>query len=193
MPFNIIIIQGHPDPSGTHFCHALAAAYREGALLAGHQVEVIDVARLDFPLLRTKADWDHGETPESLLHAQQLLLRSDLLVLFFPLWLGDMPALLKGFLEQILRPGTTLMLPGSHTHRPLAGKRARVVVTMGMPALFYRWYYGAHSIKNLKRNILAFVGVHPVADTLIGMVDTLSEPKQASWLQRMRDMGATAS
>ena len=27
------------------------------------------------------------------------------LVFLFPLWLGDMPAVLKGFLEQLMRPG----------------------------------------------------------------------------------------
>ena len=27
------------------------------------------------------------------------------LVIVFPLWLGDMPAVLKGFFEQVLRPG----------------------------------------------------------------------------------------
>jgi putative NADPH-quinone reductase len=69
------------------------------------------------------------------------------------IWLGDMPAVLKGFSEQVLRPG--FAISGSRAgHLPkelLAGRSARIVVTMGMPALFYR----AHSVKSLKRNILA--------------------------------------
>ena len=40
------------------------------------------------------------------------------LVLFFPLWLGDMPALLKGFLEQVARPGFAFMPQGDN---PFAG------------------------------------------------------------------------
>ena len=36
MPKRIVIIQGHPDSEGAHFCHALADAYGEAALAAGH-------------------------------------------------------------------------------------------------------------------------------------------------------------
>ena len=49
---NTALIQGHPDPRGGHFCHALAGAYADAARQAGHEVRVIDVARLDFALLR---------------------------------------------------------------------------------------------------------------------------------------------
>lgn len=44
----------------------------------------------------------------------------------------------------------------------LKSKSARLIVTMGMPALFYRWLYFNHGLRALKRNILAFVGIRPV-------------------------------
>lgn len=75
-----------------------------------------------------------------------------------------MPALLKAFLEQVLRPdfefgkGAQTRLPA----RLLKGKSARVVVTLGMPALVYRWYFGAHSLKSLQRNVLGLCGIRPV-------------------------------
>ena len=53
MPAHIVIIQGHPDPSEEHFCHALAESYEAGAKQAGHEVRQISVARLDFPLPET--------------------------------------------------------------------------------------------------------------------------------------------
>lgn len=59
----IIIIQGHPDDSQQHFCHALAAAYEKGARAAGHEVRSISVAELDFPLLRTFDDYYHQAAP----------------------------------------------------------------------------------------------------------------------------------
>lgn len=31
MSERILVIQGHPDPAGGHFCHALAQAYLEAA------------------------------------------------------------------------------------------------------------------------------------------------------------------
>ena len=44
---------------------------------------------------------------------------------------------------------------------------------MGMPALVYRWYFRAHSVKSLERNILGMVGIAPVSETLIGTVGTM--------------------
>lgn len=53
---NIVIVQGHPDPQGNHFDHALADAYTLGAREAGHDLQPISVAQLDFPLLRSRED-----------------------------------------------------------------------------------------------------------------------------------------
>ena len=50
----------------------------------------------------------------------------------------------------------------------LTEKTARIVVTMGMPALFYRWYYRAHSLEVLERNVLRFSGIGPISVNLVG-------------------------
>src|SRR6266436_7293769 len=50
------IIQDHPDPSGNRLCHGLADDYAEGAAVAGDELTRIEVARLDFPILRTQED-----------------------------------------------------------------------------------------------------------------------------------------
>jgi putative NADPH-quinone reductase len=189
---HIVIIQGHPDASAPHFCHALADAYAQGAEEAGHSVERVDVARLDFPLLRSQQDWEHGIVPEPLLPAQRAIGRAQHIVVFFPLWLGDMPALLKGFLEQIARPGFAFAGEGNNpfAHKALAGRSARIVVTMGMPAALYRFYFQAHSVRSLERNILGFVGVAPVRHTLIGMAGALAQADTVKWLDRMQRLGA---
>ena len=60
-------------------------------------------------------------------------------VFLFPLWHGTMPALLKGFLEHIFRPGFAMEYQkNGFPKRLLAGRSARIVVTMGMPVLLYR-------------------------------------------------------
>jgi len=190
----ILLILGHPDGSQPHLCHALAQAYEQGARQAGHEVRRVDLAYLDFPLLRSKAQWEQGEVPAALLPAQQDILWASHVVLFFPLWLGDMPALLKAFLEQVARPGFAVGREGDNplTAKLLKGRSARVVVTMGMPALVYRWYFRAHSLKSLERNILGFVGFAPVRETLVGSVDSLGDAGAAKWLARMRKAGARA-
>jgi putative NADPH-quinone reductase len=190
---HILIVQGHPDPAGGHLGHALADAYAEGAALAGHAVRRIDVARLDFPLLRTQRDFEHGAVPPVLAPAQQDLLWARHVALFFPLWMGDMPALLKGFIEQVVRPGLNgePAAPGGLPPKGLKGRSARVVVTMGMPAVVYRHFYRAHSLKSLERNILGMVGIAPVHTTLIGLVDRLGDEGVARWQGRMRTLGQT--
>ena len=170
----IALIQGHPDPGGGRFCHALAFAYAEGAREAGHEVRAIDVAKLEFPLLRTSKDWQEGTASAAIAGAQQTIAWAQHLVIVFPLWLGEMAALLKAFFEQVLRPGFAIDKAGQGGmwKKLLTGKSARIVVTMGMPAFFYRLYFRAHSIKNLERNILSFCGIRPVHTTLIGTIES---------------------
>lgn len=63
---------------------------------------------------------------------------------------------------------------------------------MGMPTLIYRWYFRAHGLKNLERNILKFVGFRPVRDTLIGGVGTSSKSTIERWLARIKELGRQA-
>jgi putative NADPH-quinone reductase len=195
MPKHVLIIQGHPDSGRPHFCHALADAYALGAAEAGHEVQRIAVAALDFPLLRAKEEWDSGPAPAAIQPCEQALREADHIVIVYPLWLGGMPALLKGFLEQAFRPSFAAgKAPGLSTWRSLLkGKSARIVVTMGMPALVYRWYFGAHSLKSLERNILGFVGIRPIRETLIGMIESGGTAKHQKCLTRLRKLGRVAA
>jgi putative NADPH-quinone reductase len=193
MPRNILILNGHPDPATTGLCHALASAYEEGALAAGHAVRRLDVAKLDFGLLRSQVAFEKDAPPPAIAAAQDSIRWANHLVVIFPLWLGDMPAVLKGFFEQTLRPGFAFAygkrgFPIQH----LTGRSARVIVTMGMPALVYRWYFRAHGLKNLKRNVLKFVGFAPVRDTLIGGVGSRSRESIARVLGDIKQMGRRA-
>jgi putative NADPH-quinone reductase len=189
----IVIIQGHPDRQAAHFGHALADMYAQGAEEAGHEVRHIHVAALDFPLLRSKDDWDTLPCPASLQPSQQTIQWADHLVILFPLWLGSMPAMLKAFLEQVFRPDFAISRaePGKSHTKLLHGKSARIVVTMGMPALVYRLFYRAHSLKSLERNILSFCGIAPVRTSVIGMVEGSASGRE-SWLAEMRRLGAAA-
>lgn len=110
----------------------------------------MDIAQLDFPLLRSQADWTSGALTPGLQAAQAAIGWADHLVLLFALWLGD------------------------------------------MPALVYRAYFRAHSVKSLERNILGFVGVAPVHTTLIGGVEQLGEAGVAQRQRRLRRLGAEA-
>jgi putative NADPH-quinone reductase len=194
MSSQLLLIQGHPDPAGGHLCHALAQAYADGAREAGHEVRTLDVAQLDFPLLRSQHAWTHEPLPPALLPAQEAIRWADHIVFFFPLWLGGMPALLKGFLEQVAREGFAFAkdVKSPMGVKLLKGRSARLVVTMGMPAVMYRYYFRAHSIKALERNILGFVGIGPIDETLIGLVEGMDDKARAKWFDKLREFGRKA-
>ncbi|QPQ54968.1 NAD(P)H-dependent oxidoreductase [Allosphingosinicella flava] len=168
---HILLIDAHPDKKEGHLVHALADAYEEGAS-EDNDVRRINVSDLRFPILHSPEDWLHRKPPVAIREAQQDILWADHLAFFYPLWLGDMPALLKGFLEQVARPGFAIDMSKGFPRKLLTGRSARIVVTMGMPALFYRLVYRAHSLKSLKRNILNFAGITPVRATVVGGVDS---------------------
>lgn len=196
MSRRILVLQGHPDAGRPHLLHALADAYAEGATGAGHAVRRVDLGRLDVPLLRSADDWNHGTVPPSLAGAQADIAWCEHLVLLFPLWMGDMPAVVKAFVEQVARPG--FAFEGATPTNPfgrkrLGGRSARVVVTMGMPALVYRWYYRAHSVKSLERNVLGFVGFAPVRETLIGGVGDADAAQVGAWCATLRRLGRRAA
>lgn len=57
---------------------------------------------------------------------------------------------------------------------------------MGMPALAYRFMFGAHGVRSFEKSILGMSGVKPVRETLIGGVGALDAAKAAALLARMR-------
>ena len=195
MKSNILILDGHPDPSAQRLVHALADAYRQGAEDAKHEVRVVRLADLTFPLLRSQADYEKEEPVEAVRQVQHLMDWASHVVIFYPLWLGSMPALLKALLEQMLRPGfafSTRKL-GRWPVKYLSGKSARIVVTMGMPALIYRWYFRAHSLRSLQRNVLRFVGFRRVRSTIIGSAGSMSRSQRENWLRNVRELGHAAA
>lgn len=185
----VLVIDAHPDPGPGHFVHALAREYAAAAEAGEHEVVVIEVAKLDFPLIRKPSDWLTGEAPRVIVRAQNDIEWADHLVILYPLWLGDVPALLKAFLEQVMRPDFAFEYRTSGLPlKLLQGRSARVIVTMGMPALFYRLVYSANSLRSLERNILKLVGFKPVEHTIVGNVQDPKRREQA--LAEMRELGA---
>jgi putative NADPH-quinone reductase len=194
MAKRVLIIDGHPDACAEHYLHALSTAYRDGAIAGGHTVRSIIVSELEFPLLRSQKEFESDCVEPSIRACQETFLWAEHVVILFPLWLGSMPALLKGFFEQLLRPGFAFAV--NSYSRPqsklLSGKSARVIVTAGMPALFYKWYFRAHGLKALQRNALRACGMRPVRSSVIGPVETMSQAGRGNWLARVQQLGRWA-
>jgi NAD(P)H dehydrogenase (quinone) len=188
----IAIVVGNPQRSS--YSEALGKAYQRGAESGGHEAELFALAHMNFDAILREGY--HREQPlePDLVAARQALGACDHLVFVFPLWCGDMPAIMKGFIERVLQ-GDLRAIQKSGGKAPwkiFKGKSARIIMTMGMPGWFYRWYYGAHALKLLRRNVLHFIGVSPVRSTIYGMVEVVGDETRQQWLREVEALGHQA-
>lgn len=189
MAQKILMIDGHPDPARAHFCHALADAYVDGAMSAGKETRLITVAELPLEVVRTAAEFAAAPTSAQIVSAQADITWADHLVLVFPLWLGGAPALLRAFLEQVARGGFFAATEGTGIRSKFKGKSARLIVTMGMPAIVYRLFFQAHGVLNIVSGVLGFAGFGPVRITMYGAIESVTARQQRARLAEARALG----
>lgn len=190
MSRRILLINGHPDPRPERFCAALADSYAAGAADGGHQLRRIEVGAQNYPLIRTAEEFEGTAEPPDIIVAQEQIRWAEHLIFIYPLWLGEQPAVLKGFIEQVFRYGFAISKAddGRFPERLLSGRTAHLVVTMGMPGPVFRWWFGAHSVRALELSVLRLSGITPTRRTLVGMVEG-SRDRRAKYLRRLHDDG----
>lgn len=182
---NILVIQGHPDPSKDRLCHAIANAYQDAGRTAGHDVEMIVLSEHTVPFLRSKAEWESPRPPDFAIEGQAAIRKADHIVLVYPLWMGGMPAMLKAWIEQIFRRAFVFQ-DNLDTWKPsLIGKSARVMITTGKPG----HKEATQELDNTAQNILEFCGIHPVRWSVFGHAEDPSGAAQAAALDKARDLG----
>lgn len=183
----IVVIVGHARAST--FCEALGESYARGAKAGGHTVKLFVTSRMKFdPILHEGFERVQPLEPD-IQAAHDAMMEADHLVMIFPLWLGTQPAILKGFLERVLQPDLVESSKKGKFLKLLKGKSARVIITMGMPGFVYRWWFGAHALKILKRNILRFMGVSPIRSIIYGNVEGVGAEGRRRWLARVEELG----
>lgn len=186
---NLLVIDGHPDRAPERFCHEASATYADGAREAGAEVRVLRLCDMDFPLLGSMTEFAEEPLATDIVEVRGAIHWADHIVFVFPLWLGSAPAKLRGLLEQVARGGFVAEI-GTKGWKPrLRGKSARLIVTMGMPALAYRLLFGAHGVQSIRKSILQFAGLSPVHISLLGAIETGGLNEGARRLARIRALG----
>jgi putative NADPH-quinone reductase len=188
----IMIVVGHAEQDT--FCEALGRAYERGARAGGHRIDFFDLSRMNFDAILHFGNRKLQPLEPDLETARAALRECDHLVILFPLWLGDMPAILKGFLERIMQPWLLAKIAEgpSASWKFFKNKSARIVITMGMPGFVYRLWFGAHALKLLRHNILRSTGIRPVRDTILGGVTSVTPERRQQWLAEMEQLGEHA-
>jgi putative NADPH-quinone reductase len=101
---NILIILGHPDKNS--FNHAIAETCRNKLLNNGHSVIFYDLYKEEFnSILNTDEIPKNGVIDYTIKKHCADLANSDGIIIIHPNWWGQPPAILKGWIDRVIRPG----------------------------------------------------------------------------------------
>jgi NAD(P)H dehydrogenase (quinone) len=101
---NILIILAHPDPNSLN--HAIAATCYKRLEEQGHNVIFHDLHAENFdPILPTNEIPKNGIIGQNILKHCNDLTDSDAIIVIHPNWWGQPPAILKGWVDRVIRPG----------------------------------------------------------------------------------------
>ena len=185
----VLIVLGHPNKES--FCGALAASYREGAAAAGAEVRELNIGDLRFePILRLGYK-EIQELEPDLVAAQESIKWADHIVWVYPIWWGTMPALLKGFLDRTFLPGFAFKYRENSPwwDKYLAGRSARMIVTMDAPPIYDSLMYFGGGRRTMKKAVLEFCGIKRVKVSAVGSVKSSDEAKREKWLAAVDQLG----
>ncbi|MFT5823275.1 MAG: NAD(P)H dehydrogenase (quinone) [Crocinitomix sp.] len=185
----IVVINGHPDQES--FCTALAEQYKSGAESSGADCKLIHLADLKFNPILTHGYRKRTELESDLLIAWDLIKESEHLVFVYPNWWGTAPALLKGFIDRVFLPNFAFKY-GKSTFfwdKLLAGKSARLIVTMDTPLWYYRFIFKSPGHNAMKKGTLHFCGIKPVKITSFSPIKSSTKTKREQWLHKVEHLG----
>lgn len=101
---NISIILAHPDSSS--FNHAIALVCKERLIENGHNVFFHDLYEEDFnPIIETHELPKDGQIDHIIEAYCNELVKSDGIIIIHPNWWGQPPAIMKGWIDRVIRPG----------------------------------------------------------------------------------------
>lgn len=186
---SIVVVLGHPQNSS--FCGALAEAYVESALAAGHAVQLFRLSDVVFDPILQQGYRSPQPLEENLAVVAKAIQAAEHWVLVYPVWWGGMPAILKGFIDRVFLPGYAFKYrPNSALwDKLLQGRSARVIQTLDTPIWYERWINGNPAARQIKKTILQFCGFNPVRLTRFAPIRGSSAAQRQRWLEQVRKLG----
>lgn len=101
---NVLVILGHPDNKS--FNHAIADTCNNRLVENGHSVVFHDLYQEGFnPIIDTIEIPKHGQIDDIIKNHCDDLINSDGIIIIHPNWWGQPPAIIKGWIDRIIRPG----------------------------------------------------------------------------------------
>lgn len=184
----ILIVYAHPNPAS--FCHAILRTVESVLDDCGHEVRVKDLYAEGFNPVLSAAELgalNDGRVPEAIDHEQSLLRWADGLVLVYPLWWFDRPAILKGWFDRVLTNGFAFEYTAEGARGLLPQRRALVIVTVGGSQKDYRAMDAEDLIiRPVTDGTLGFCGVQNIDYRLFYGVPTVDDTVRRGMLEDVR-------
>jgi len=185
----VFIIYAHPFEGS--FNKAILDNTLEGLKHAGHEYELIDLNGEGFNPVLTReelAKYPAGEYLDPKVGEYLAMIKNaEHLIFIFPIWWGDVPAILKGFFDKVLLKIHTYDFKGKWPQGKLKGRSATVISTMNSPKIFYN-LVGKAPIKHTVINgTLKLCGIKPVKWIEFSQVVSTSKIKRERMLDRVLD------
>ena len=187
----ISIILGHPRRES--FCHAIAAVASEMLAANSHDVVLHDLYSEGFdPLMR--ADEAVARVTDDPLVEQHCLevAAAEGLIVVHPSWWGMPPAILKGWIDRVIRPGVAYDLEadstGSRTRHVgrLKVRTALVFNTADTPLVVEQSKFGDTLGLLWQSYIAALCGIPDLRRISFGVMGTSTPAQRTGWLDEVR-------
>lgn len=186
----VSVILGHPRKGS--FNHAIAEMAVKTLRDNGHEVFFHDLYEEGFDPLVTFEEIPKGAPMDPVIqkHCDQISL-ADGIIIVHPNWWGQPPAVLKGWVDRVIRPGVAYeFLEGDGGEGVPAGllkaKAAVVFNTSNTPRERELAVFGDPLEAIWKNCIFGLCGVAGFHRTMYGVIVTSTEAERKAWLEDVR-------
>ncbi len=185
----ILVILGHPDPLS--FNHALAHVVCKRLRGDGHQVIFHDLYAEKFdPFLPKEEIPQEGFVPAEIRAHCEELRSADGIVIVHPNWWGQPPAVLKGWIDRVFRPGIAYRFEegdnGEGVPMGLLKAKSAVVLNTSNTPMDRELEIFGDPLQNLWETcILDFSGVKKTTRRNFSVVITSTAEQRKAWLEEV--------
>jgi putative NADPH-quinone reductase len=182
----VLVVIGHQNPGS--FCHAIAETAIAALRASGHDVICHDLyqERFDPILVHSEIAPQTPLDPTIKRHCDELIAAGGYIVVH-PNWWGQPPAMLKGWIDRVLRQGIAYEFGAEGAvigH--LAGRKAVVYTTSNTPRDLEIQLFG-DPLENLwKRCIFGFCGIESVYRRNFEPIIVSTPAQRREWLAEVR-------
>ncbi len=186
----ISVILAHPNKNS--FNHAIAATAIDALKKNGHVVSFHDLYEEKFdPLLQTEEIPKHAALPPAIERHCREISEAAGIVIVHPNWWGQPPAIMKGWIDRVIRPGVAYeFLENDKGEGVPCGllklKSAIVFNTSNTETERERKIFGDPLETIWKNCIFGLCGVTDFYRRMFNIVVISSEEQRRAWLQEVR-------